>query len=96
LAHTCSERPKFALSLEKQPFTVARILAVKTARTPLLSGLAHLMRRRKDLRQLPEALGVGGELELVIYAPWASKSETPKTSFDQWLRPADHPPKLQN
>ena len=68
-------RSEFTLSadfVEKLPFASAEIAVLNSALTPFLSGFARLLRCRKDLGQLAEVLGGGGEQEFVICTAWAT------------------------
>jgi hypothetical protein len=62
--------------VEKHLFASAEMTAQNPAQAPSLSGFARLLRCGKDLRQFPEVLGCGCEVELVGRAAWSSQSET--------------------
>lgn len=67
-----SEGLQSADSVEKHPFAIAEIGSVDDARLPFLSGFSRLLRCGKDLRQLPEVLGGGGEEEFIVCAARAT------------------------
>jgi len=66
------ERPVWADSVEKLTFASAERAVQNAARAPFLSGFSRLLRCGKDLRQLAEVLGGGGEEKFVVCAAWAA------------------------
>ena len=67
-----SEGQLSANSVEKHPFASAENRCRRDVRRPLPSGFSRLLRGGKDLRQLPEVLGGGGEEEFVVCAARAA------------------------
>jgi len=74
---TRSESQLSADSVAKQRVASAESGALNGVRVPFLSGLARLLRCRKDLGQFAEVLGGGGEEEFVVCATWTAYPQCP-------------------